>query len=158
MTELTSFIDAVTRGDLESVSSMLAANPGLASRVDSDGATALHHAAFAAFAGHYVVIDALLRAGADLNARDGSFDATPGGWALHQLRERGALLAIEIDDVLFALEREDDVWVRRLVTRHSALRHASDREGRPLAAHPRVVATPALAALFASGQQSASKR
>lgn len=126
---------------------MLAADPGLARRSDGDGATALHHAAFA---GQHAVIAVLLAAGADLNARDGTHGATPAGWAVHRLREQGALLAVEIDDVRFALDRGDDLWVRRLVTRHAALKGARDRDGRPLADHPRVGAVPALAALFAS--------
>jgi len=148
MTDLAPFIEAVIRGDLASVEAMLSADPELVRRADSDGATALHHAAFAA---QYAVVDALLAAGADLNARDGRHGATPGGWALHRLRERGALLAIEIDDVVFALERGDEVWVRRLVTRHPALKVARDGEGRLLAAHPRVRTTPDLAALFDPG-------
>ena len=146
MADLKSLIDAVTRGDLASVTAMLASDPALARRLDADGATALHHAAFA---GQYDCVDALLAAGADLNARDGKHGATPGGWALHRLRERGALLAVEIEDVRFALDRGDEVWVRRLVTRHPALKAAHDSEGRLLAAHPRVQATPNLAALFA---------
>ncbi|MCC7001703.1 MAG: hypothetical protein IT357_06080 [Gemmatimonadaceae bacterium] len=150
MADLSLFIDAVTRGDLGTVTAMLAADPGLARRSDAEGATALHHAAFAA---QHAVVDALLAAGADLNARDGAHGATPGGWALHRLRERGALLAVEIDDVRFALDRGDDVWVRRLVTRHAALKSARDHDGRPLAAHPRVRTVPELAALFASGDR-----
>jgi hypothetical protein len=146
VTTLTSFIDAVNRGDLAAVTNMLAMKPALARATDADGATALHHAAFSA---QHDVVDALLKAGADLNARDGTFDATPGGWALHRLRERGALLAIEIDDVVYALERGDVDWVRRFVTRHPALATACDREGRGLADHPRVRSTPELANLFA---------
>jgi hypothetical protein len=145
MENLKPFIDAVIRGDLAAVTAMLAADPALARGTDPDGATALHHAAFA---GQQAVVDALLRAGADLNARDGTFGATPGGWALHQLRERGALLAIEIDDARFALDRGDEAWVRRLVTRHPALKTARDDQGRPLAEHPGVVTNPNLTALF----------
>lgn len=148
MTQLPSFIDAVTRGDVASVTEMLAADPELARRTDEQGATALHHAAFAH---QEAIVELLLAAGADLNARDATYGATPGGWALHRLRERGALLAIEIDDVVFALERGDDAWVHRLVARHPALRTARDRDGRPLADHPRVRSTPALAALFDAG-------
>jgi len=147
MTDLTFFIDAVTRGDVASVAGMLATDPKLASRTDERGATPLHHAAFA----HQdAVVDVLLAAGADLNARDATHGATPGGWALHTMRERGALLAIEIEDVVFALDRGDVTWARRLITRHPALTAARDAEGRPLAAHPRVRATPELAALFNS--------
>lgn len=78
--------------------------------------------------------------------------ATPGGWALHTLRERGALLAIEIEDVVFALDRGDVTWARRLIMRHPALTTARDAEGRPLAAHALVRATPELRALFDSAK------
>jgi len=152
MADLTSFLDAVTRGDLATVAGMLAMDPRLASRTDERGATPLHHAAFA----HQdAVVDLLLAAGADLNARDAMHGATPGGWALHRLRERGALLAIEIEDVVFALDRGDVTGARRLVTRHPALTAAHDADGRPLAAHPRVRATPELAALFDSPRRIA---
>lgn len=152
MADLTSFIHAVTRGDLVTVAEMLAADPGLARRTDESGATALHHAAFA----HQdAMIDVLIAAGADLNALDATHGATPGGWALHRLRERGALLAVEIDDLVFALERGDEAWVHRLVARHPALKAARDRDGRPLAAHPRVRATPELAALFDADRPTA---
>ena len=145
MADITSLIGAVTRGDVAAVTRMLAADPSLASCRDERGATPLHHAAFA----HQgAVVDLLLAAGADVNARDARHGATPGGWALHTLRERGALLAIEIEDVAFALDRGDVTWARRLVTRHPALVGANDADGRPLAAHPRVRATPELAALF----------
>lgn len=112
MTELASFIDPVQRGDVATVTAMLSTEPALARRADANGATALHHAAFAA---QLEVVDALLRAGANLNAIDGEFGATPGGWALHRLRERGALLTIEIDAVAHALDRGDADWVRRFV-------------------------------------------
>ena len=145
MADLNSFIDAITRGDVAAVTRMLEADLSLASSTDEHGATPLHHAAFA----HQdAVVDMLLAAGAALNARDARHGATPGGWALHSLRERGALLAIEIEDVAFALDRGDVTWARRLVTRHPALVAAHDAEGRPLAAHPRVSTTPELAALF----------
>jgi hypothetical protein len=146
MAELAQFLDAVTRGNLAQVRAMLEADPTLASRTDADGATALHHAAFAA---QHDVVDMLLAAGADLNARDGTHGATPGGWALHRLRERGALLAVEIADVAFALDRGDEGWVQRLVHRHPALKTARDHDGRLLAAHPRVRTSAALTALFA---------
>jgi hypothetical protein len=149
MEDLTQFIDAVTRGDLSMVVAMLATDPAVARAADRDGATPLHHAAFA---GEHEIVDVLLRAGADLNALDGKFGATPGGWALHRLRERGALLAVEIDDVLFALERGDGAWARRLVTRHAALKTARDRHGRPLAAHPRVLSSPDFRELFESNR------
>jgi len=80
-------------------------------------------------------MELLLENGADINARDQRYDATPGGWALHYLRERGALLAIEIEDAVHAIRTRDVDWARRLVTRHPALRKAIDAEGKRLAAH-----------------------
>jgi ankyrin repeat protein len=126
------FFDAVERGDLESVRASLAADPALARARDAGGATALHHAAFL---GHRAVVEALLAAGAEVNARDATHDATPAGWAVHYLRERGALLAIEIEDALFAIRRGDAELLARLLARRPALRTACDASGTPLAEH-----------------------
>ena len=71
------------------------------------------------------------------------------------MRERGALLAVEIDDLAFALERGDEAWVRRLVTRHPALKTACDGQGRPIATYARVRASPILTALFATADHCA---
>ena len=109
------FFDAVERGDKDTVASMLNADSSLAIAFDDDGATALHHAAFL---GHREIVELLHDAGGDINARDKTHGATPAGWAIHYLRERGALLAIEIDDLRFAVERGDVAWVERLVARH----------------------------------------
>lgn len=91
----------------------------------------------------------LCASGAELNARDGRFDATPSGWAIHYLRELGGLLAIEIDDVLHAIHTRDVRWVRRLITRHPSLTGATDARGKPLAAHARESGDPEIAHLFA---------
>ena len=109
------FFDAVERGDKDTVANMLKSDSSLAVAFDDDGATALHHAAFY---GHREIVELLHDAGADINARDKTHGATPAGWAIHYLRERGALLAIEIEDVRFAVERGDVAWVERLVARH----------------------------------------
>jgi hypothetical protein len=109
------FFDAVERGDKDTVANMLNADSSLAVAFDDDGATALHHAAFH---GHREIVELLHDAGGDINARDKTHGATPAGWAIHYLRERGALLAIEIEDVRFAVERGDVAWVERLVARH----------------------------------------
>jgi len=126
---------------------LLRAHPELARARDADGATALHHAAFN---GHRTLVAALLDAGADLNARDATHDATPSGWAIHYLRELGGLLTIEIEDVLYAIRTRDVAWTRRLVTRHPALIAATDPQGKPLAAHARESGDAAIAELFAS--------
>lgn len=124
---------------------MLAADRSLAQARDEQGATALHHAAFE---GRREIVELLLESGADINARDKRYDATPGGWALHYLRERGGLLAIEIEDALHAIRTRDVVWARRLVARHPALREAVDRDGKPLARHANDTGIPDLVRLF----------
>ena len=126
------FFQAVSDGDSVIVSDMLKALPELVSARDETGATPLHVAAFHA---RHHVMEILLAAGADINARDGTYDATPAGWALHFLRERGALLAIEIDDLHFAIQQGDRTWAQRFLTRHPALASAVDRDGTPLRVH-----------------------
>ncbi|HVF38476.1 MAG TPA: ankyrin repeat domain-containing protein [Gemmatimonadaceae bacterium] len=132
MKELKQFCQAIQNGDRDAVEKMLMSDPKLAAAFDDDGATPLHHAAFH---GHREIAELLLTAGAELNARDRMHGATPAGWAIHYLRERGGLLAIEIEDVLFAIERGDIAWLDRLMTRHPALAHAVDRNGKRLAAY-----------------------
>ena len=126
------FFSEVERGDLETVRAMVSAAPKLARARDATGATALH---IAALQGHRTVVELLLASGAEVNARDDEFGATPAGWAIEYLREHGALLGVEIEDALFAIRRGDAELVERLVTRHPALRSAVDREGTPLAEH-----------------------
>ena len=134
MTHVKALIAAIERGDVAEVRALLVAAPELACLRDDSGATGLH---YAAFTGHREIMDALIAAGADVNARDGRHGATPAGWAVHAMRERGGLLAIEIEDVRFAIERGDVEWVDRLVRRHPALRNAIDREGKALRQHAR---------------------
>ncbi len=135
---------AVERGDVAAVRAMVAARPDLVGARDETGATALH---VAAFHGHRAIAELLLDAGAETNARDGSFGATAAGWAIHYLRERGALLAVEIEDALFAIRRGDAELLERLVARHPALAEAADRDGVPLATH--AAADAATAQVFA---------
>jgi ankyrin repeat protein len=132
MDDAGAFFSEVERGDVETVRAMVAAAPRLVRVRDAKGATALH---VAAFHGHRAIVELLLEAGADINARDGTFGATPAGWAIEPLRERGALLGAEIEDALFAIRRGDAESLTRLVTRHPALRSAADRDGTPLAEH-----------------------
>ena len=127
MSDTAQFFNAVRRGDAATVKNMVKADPSLASAFDSDGATALHYATFNA---HREVVEILLQAGADMNARDRIHGATPAGWAIEYLRERGALLAVEIEDLRFAVERGDAEWIERFVSRHPALANAVDRDGK----------------------------
>lgn len=130
MAEIDQFVAAIEAGDRDAIERMLGDDATLAQTYDSVGATALHAAAFH---GRQDVVDLLLKAGADINARDKEYNATPAGWAIHYLRERGGLLAIEIEDVRFAIERGDIAWVERLVARHPGLVLATDSDGNRLA-------------------------
>lgn len=147
MSDATELFDAVTRGDVDRVRAVLAGHPEIVNARDDDGATALHHAAFL---GHREIVWVLAASGADVNARDGKHDATPAGWAMHQMRELGGLLAIEIEDVIFAIRSRDATWAWRLVTRHPALRSASDASGKSLADYANESGDPAISAMFAS--------
>jgi hypothetical protein len=64
------------------------------------------------------------------------------------MREHGGLLAIEIEDVRFAIERGDADWVARLVTRHPALLGAVDHEGKALRQHARESPVPRIRQIF----------
>jgi len=145
MDQTEQFFDAVDRGDVDEVRAFLSANHGLSRARDFDGATALHHAAFR---GHRAIVTLLHASGADLNARDDEHDATPTGWAIHYLRELGGLLAIEIEDALFAIQTDNTLWARRLITRHPALVNANDAHGKPLVQHARERGDPVLIELF----------
>jgi hypothetical protein len=124
--------EAVKSSDTAHVRRILASNPDAAGARDSEGATALHHATEI---GHREIVAVLLENGADINARDDRHHATPAGWAIEYLRASGGLLAMEIEDVLFAIRENDTRWVRRFVTRLPALAKAKDARGKPLAQH-----------------------
>jgi ankyrin repeat protein len=98
---------------------------------DSVGATALHHAAFG---GHRAVVEELARVGADINARDDRFEATPTGWAIEYLRELGGLLGTELNDFAHAIQTGQVEWVRRFLQRFPILRQARDAQGTPFKA------------------------
>jgi ankyrin repeat protein len=128
MDDFATLLDAVQRGAAGEVVAILERNPELVNQRDADGATALH---FATFHGHCEVAELLVKRGADINARDGKFNATPAGWAIEYLREMGALLGIELADFAFALEQGDTIWLARFLKRFPAFRMASDAQGRP---------------------------
>jgi len=146
MNDVQAFLSEVERGDIETVRAMVAAAPRLVHARDATGATALH---VAAFHGHRAIAELLFAAGAEINARDDRFGATPAGWAIEYLRERGALLGVEIEDTLFAIQRGDVELVSRLVTRLPALASAVDRDGTPLAEHAAAATDPEIAMVFA---------
>ena len=128
MSGLKKLIEAAKRGDLAEVKSILQDHRELINQRDQSGATALH---YAAFGGHRSVVQELVKHGAEINARDGKFDATPAGWAIEYLREMGGFLAIELNDMAYAIERGDVAWVKRFLGRLPAFRGASDAQGRP---------------------------
>lgn len=84
MSELENLIEAVKRGDRESVRAILESDDRLASQRDESGATPLH---YAAPNGHRQIVQLLLERGADINSTDSQFGATPAGWAIEYLRE-----------------------------------------------------------------------
>jgi ankyrin repeat protein len=71
------FIEAIARHDLSGVKGMVASDPGLAKSTDGAGSTALMHAAAS---GTVAIMQALVDAGADVNARN-SRAATALHWA-----------------------------------------------------------------------------
>jgi ankyrin repeat protein len=150
----TEFFQAVASGNVERVRAALASDPGFARVKDHDGATPLH---YACLNGHRPIVLALLEHGADVNTRDGRFDATPAGWAIEYLREAGGLLAMEIDDVLFAIRQKDAEWVRRFVRRLPALAHASDAQGVQLAEYARASGSDEIARLFDAAAEPPSR-
>ena len=138
-------IDATQRGELERVRAILAADRGLVNFRDESGATALH---YAALHGQREIARLLLDKGADINSTDGQFGATPAGWAIEYLREKGGHLAIELDDLAFAIRLGDARWVSRFLQRFPALRHASSTEGIPFRKLAQDSGNPGIAALF----------
>jgi hypothetical protein len=128
MSEIETLVEAAKRGTLGEVISIVANHPELVNERDAAGATPLH---YASFGGHRAIVEFLVQHGADVNAIDAQFGATPAGWAIEYLREIGGFLGIELSDFAFAIERRDVEWVRRFLRRFPALREASDTTGRP---------------------------
>lgn len=147
MNEFEKFIEAAQRGDLDGIRLILRAQPELINRRDATGATALH---FAAFGGHREVVQELVRQGAEINARDDQFGATPAGWAIEYLREMGGLLGIELDDLAHAIGRGDVEWAHRFLRRFPALRTAHDTQGRPFKLLAQESGNPEVLGLFSS--------
>jgi ankyrin repeat protein len=144
MSDLLTLVEAVQRGDLERVRTILDANAELINQRDESGATPLH---YAAFHGHRPVVQLLLERGAEINSTDGRFGATPTGWAIEYLRERNGYLAIELNDLAYAIQQGDVRWVARFLARFPALRNASDTKGRPFQQLARESRNPEIARL-----------
>jgi hypothetical protein len=127
MTEFEKFIEAVQKGDIESARAALSKNASFINERDDLGATALH---YATFGGHHAIVQLLLDSGADINATDGKFGATPAGWAIEYLREQNGFLGIELSDFAYAIQQGDAKWVQRFLQRFPSLRKASDMQGK----------------------------
>jgi len=125
---LEKLIEAARSGVVEDLKAILHSHPQLVRERDETGATPLH---YAAFGGHRDAVRLLVEAGADVNATDTQFDATPAGWAIEYLREMGGFLEIELRDFAWAIEKGDTEWVGRFLKRFPALREARDSNGRP---------------------------
>jgi ankyrin repeat protein len=136
MSDFERLIESAKRGDVAELRAIVQGHAQnhaehvnqLVNQKDPLGATALHHAAFG---GHREVIQILVEHGANINAADSEFGATPAGWAIEYLREMGGFLGIELNDFAYAIGRGDLDWVARSLKRFPALRDASDSQGRP---------------------------
>jgi len=145
MTDFEKLVDAAKSGNVEQVRALLKHRLELVNQRDPSGATPLH---YAALGGHREVVRLLAVHGADINARDAQFGATPAGWAIEYLRELGGFLGIEISDFAYAVHRQDVDWVARFLTRFPALRLASDENGVPFKLLAAQTANPDLVRLF----------
>ena len=94
----------------------------------------------------------LVEHGADINARDGRFGATPAGWAIEYLRELGGFLSIELQDFAYAIDRGDAVFIRRFLERFPALVQAKNSDGKPFKLLAMQSRNPEIMKLFASGK------
>ncbi len=130
MTDSDKLIDAAKRGDLADVRAIFTAhNPAaFINQRDPSGAIVVH---YAAFGGHCLVVEELVSHGADINATDSKFGATPAGWAIEYPREMGGFLGIELNDFAHAIRQGDVEWVKRFLRRFPALRAACDTQGKP---------------------------
>jgi|SRR5947209_1154140 len=114
MGELQSLIDAARLGMVGELRAIARSHPDLVNQRDETGATALH---YAAFGGHRDAVRVLVEAGADINAVDEQFGATPAGWAIEYLRGMGGFLGIELADFAFAIQNGNAEWAARLLRR-----------------------------------------
>src|SRR5689334_23283956 len=119
--KLKATITAARTQDLRSLRKLVAANPALVKSQDAGGSTLLHHAA--AF-GTREMLELLLKAGADVNARNGR-GSTPLHWAVSDvgktrlLLEKGAAINSQTDSgrtpLYLAASQSDHDSVLRLL-------------------------------------------
>ena len=141
------FLDVIKQGDVDAAADLLESAPELLMKRDEIGATPLH---YAAFYGHRDMVRWLIGKGADVNPVDSEFGATPAGWAIEYMRENGALMSIEIEDVVTAIERGDSYWVKRWLARFPALKQATNRDGIALSAIARQMGQEDILSFFES--------
>lgn len=127
-TPIDTLIHAIQHGTLEEIQAIVLRTPALINKRDSRGATPLH---LAALLWRRPVVDLLIAHGAEINAPDTEFGATPAGWSIEFLREHGAFLGIELTDLAHAIERGDTHWVARFLRRFPALQEATTPDGTP---------------------------
>jgi ankyrin repeat protein len=125
MMDFEALLRAIEQDDFEAASTLLERNGDLIRQKDAAGATGLH---YAALNGRRRIAQLLMERGADVNCRDDQFGATPAGWAIEYLRELDGFLAIELDDLAYAIETHDVKWVRRFLGRFPAMRRAVWRD------------------------------
>lgn len=147
MGDFDKLIEATKRGALEDVKATVLNHPEFINKKDELGATALH---YAALGGHRLVAELLVEQGAEINAFDAQFVATPTGWAIEYLREMGGFLAIELDDFAYSISRGDVDWVRRFLKRFPSLRRASNSRGIPFKLLADQSGNPEIVSLFES--------
>ena len=138
-------INAIKLRDMEQVQAILDEDRELVNAYDETGATALH---YAAFDGLRQIVQLLLDNGAEINCPDRQFGATPAGWAIEYLRERGGHLAIELGDLAYAIEIGDARWVARFLGRFPALRRGRAINGKPFRVLAEESGNPEVLALF----------
>jgi len=126
MTASERLMDVAKRGDLDALRSLARDHAELLNAKDDTVATALH---YGAFEGHSEVAQFLVEQGADVNARDDRYGATPAGWAIEYPREMGGFLGIELEDFAFAIRHGDVLWAERFLGRFPRLRESHDRSG-----------------------------
>jgi hypothetical protein len=148
MTDLDLLIEAAQHDNLQTVQSILERNQEVVDERDTSGATALH---YAAFNGHRRIAKLLVERGADINNRDSEFGATPTGWAIEYLRELGGHLAIELEDLAYAIQTHDSKWVRRFLTRFPAMREGIYKNRTTFRQLAIESADPKIAELFGDG-------
>jgi ankyrin repeat protein len=96
MNDLDKLIKAIKLRDVNQVSTILDQNGELVHERDETGATALH---YATFEGLREIVQLLLDRGAEINSQDSQFGATPTGWAIEYLRERGGFLHFAMPEI-----------------------------------------------------------